>query len=62
MKNFIDNAKGGLEDISNLRGQGGDYSVFSKSVEDYQDLLDYASTFTHLNDLIGQSIDRSKRK
>lgn len=62
LKNFIDNAKGGLEDISNLRGQGGDYSVFSKSVEDYQDLLDYASTFTHLNDLIGQSIDRSKKE
>lgn len=62
LKNFIDNAKGGLEDISNLRGQGGDYSVFSKSVENYQDLLDYASTFTHLNDLIGQSIDRSKKE
>ena len=62
LKNFIDNAKGGLEEISNLRGQGGDYSVFSKSVEDYQDLLDYASTFTHLNDLIGQSINRSKKE
>lgn len=62
LKNFIDNAKGGIEDISNLRGQGGDYSVFSKSVEDYHELLDYASTFTHLNDLIGQSISRSQKE
>ena len=62
LKNFIDNAKGGLEAISNFRGQGGDYSVFSKSVEDYQDLLDYASTFTHLNDLIGKSISRSQNE